>query len=111
MKDAIFWILIGMLILWIVLKAIGVIKSPLYLELFPPSVVVGLFVYLYKDLKSSYNNLNKEFKSLYEKLSQKIEKNNEIILKRIGDMIAVFERQTGKTELLVDITKELIKRK
>jgi len=26
MRDAIFWILIGMLILWIILKAIGVIQ-------------------------------------------------------------------------------------
>ncbi len=88
-----------MLILWIVLKAVGVIKSPLYLELFPPTLIVGLFVYLYKDLKTSY-----------EKLSEKIDKNNEIILKRLENIVSVFERQSGKIEVLVDITKDIIKK-
>ena len=98
MKDPIFWILIGMFILWIVLKGIDVIQSPLYVELFPPTVIMGLLIYLSKDLKNSY-----------EKLSDKIDKNNEIILKRLENMMSIFERQSGKTELLLDITKGMVK--
>lgn len=111
MRDAIFWVLWGMLVLWIILKAVGVIQSPTYLELLQPTAIAGLFLYLYTDLKSSQKELRKEFRSSYDKLSDKIDKNNEIILKRLGDMISVFERQSGKKELLIDITKELIKKK
>ena len=62
MADVIFWFCLGSLFLWIFLKLIGVIQTPLWLELFPlMSIGISMAVAAYK-IGSFFGGLDRDIK-------------------------------------------------
>lgn len=82
--DVVFWLCLGLLFLWIFLKLIRVIETPLWLELFPlMSIGASLAVASYKigsffgglgrdikDIKKTVVNHTVKIENITEKLNQ-----------------------------------------
>lgn len=111
--EWIFWSLVVIVLIWIILKAIGIIQTPGYLDVIGPSGLLGLVIYLHRDVKTSTRELNKEINEGFEKVDKKferIDKKFDVLINRLDRILSTFDRETGKIEVLIDLTKGVLKK-
>lgn len=83
----IFWFVLGLLILYIFLRIMGVIKTPEWIEVSPLALIVILFLQTRTEMKSYIRSTIKPVKDSMDDLKQ------------------VLSRQEGRIEMIPHLTK------
>ncbi len=83
-SDIIFWILMGLLILWVILKGSGIIQTPTLFEV-SPFVLIILTIYyvkneIRKDMIKVIQPFREEVNSRFEKVENKLSGHDKILV-------------------------------
>lgn len=71
--DLIFWTSMGVILLWIILKSVGVINTPITIQLIPYAggiFAFGVFFQMIKDLKEQIRDIKDDIKGVKEEVKE-----------------------------------------
>ena len=70
--DIIFYLILAIILIWAILKTIGIIQSPIWLEMLPVFVAVfgaGIFYQKVMVIRDTVNDIKEEIKNLEKRIS------------------------------------------